>query len=91
MPITFGQLRKNRSSADRILLIRCSYCMIIIHVIIIIIINTFLYSYAFRVPSVASTQQLFKTVFRSSGFKVALCCKSYKAFLMLSRKGRKGY
>jgi hypothetical protein len=66
--------------------------MIIIHIIIIIIIiiNAFLYPNAFSVPSVASSQQLRKTVLRSSGFKVALCCKSYEAFLLLSRKCRKG-
>jgi len=74
MPLTFSQHRKNRSSADRILLMRYSYCMIIIHVIIIInnINNTFLYPNAFSVPPVASTQQVLKTVLRSSGFKVAL-------------------
>jgi len=64
MPLTFSQHRKNRSSTDRILLMRYSYCMNIIHVIIIIIIiiiiNTSLYPNESRVQSVASTQQLLK-------------------------------
>lgn len=91
MPLTFSQFRKNRSSTDRILLKRYSYCMIIIHVIINNNINnTFLHPNTFNVPPVASTQQLLKTVLRSSGLKAALCCTSYEAHLLFSRKCRKG-
>jgi hypothetical protein len=65
--------------------------MIIIHGIINNNIHSaFLYPNAFSVQSVGSTQELLKTALRSCGFEVVLFCKSYEAFRLLSRKGRKG-